>query len=302
MNAHRAMRHTVWILLLLAAPSPAQRQDWFEYDPSAPLDYRETLISTRAGVRIYDSSYASPKGGRVRAYTVAPDRKGRFAGIVWQHGGGQNRNWFLPDAIALAQAGAISILMDAPSNRPPEMRGSPAKDNVEDFQHEMIQVVVDARRAYDALAARPEVDKDRIGYAGLSFGAMMGGSLAGTDKRFKSFVLICGLEGFVRHYRVSQHPGIVQFRNNMKPEEFQRFLAAAEPIDAKNFIGKSSPKPLLFQAARFDIGVSESDTRDYFAMAGEPKELKWYDSGHDLNDPQAFADRQAWFRKYLNIK
>src|SRR5713226_9367608 len=152
------MYQSTSILLLLAAlPLRAQQPDWFEYGRSAPIDYRETLISTRDNVRIYDSSYASPKGGRVRAYTVVPDRKGRFAGIVWQHGGGQSRTWFLPDAIALARAGAISILMDAPSNRPPEMRGPESKDDAEDFQREMIQVVVDARRGYDALASRPEV-------------------------------------------------------------------------------------------------------------------------------------------------
>jgi cephalosporin-C deacetylase-like acetyl esterase len=159
---------------------------------------------------------------------------------------------------------------------------------------------VDARRAYDVLAARQDVDPGRIGYVGLSFGAMMGGSLAGTDKRFRAFVLICGLEGFVRHFSLSQHPDIVQMRNNMKPDEFKRLLAAMEPIDAKNFIGKSSV-PILFQAARFDPGVSESDTRDYFGIAGEPKELKWYDSGHDLNDPEAFVDRQSWLRRYLSI-
>lgn len=294
------MKETVLVLSFLIATVSAQ-QAWFEYDRSAPIDYQEKLISTSGGVRIYDSSYASPKGGRVRAYTVAPDRSGRFAGIVWQHGGGQSRNWFLPDAVALAKSGAVSILMDAPGNRPPEMRGPIPQDNVESFQQEMIQVVVDARRAYDVLAARPDVDRNHIGYAGLSFGAMMGGSLAGTDNRFKTFVLICGLEGFARHYKFSQHPAIVGIRERMKPEDLQRLLSAAEPIDAKNFIGKASA-PLLFQAARFDPGVSESDTKDYFAMAPQPKELTWYDSGHDLNDPQAFADRQAWFRKHLDIK
>jgi cephalosporin-C deacetylase-like acetyl esterase len=193
----------------------------------------------------------------VRAYTVAPVGRGQFAGIVWQHGGGQSRNWFLPDAVALAKVGVVSILMDGPGNRPPEMRGAVSKDDVESFRNEMVQVVTDARRAYDVLAARPDVDKDRIGYTGLSFGAMMGGSLVGTDKRFKTFVLICGLEGFVRHFRMSGHPSIVQMRNSMKPEDFERLLAGAEPIDAKNFIGESSPNPLLFQAARFDPGVSE---------------------------------------------
>src|SRR5260370_1302964 len=204
---------TSMLLLLTSLPLLAQKSDWFEYDRSAPLDYRETLLSTRDGVRVYDSSYASPKGGRVRAYTAVPDRKGRFAGIVWQHGGGQNRNWFLPDAIALPRAGAISILMDAPSNRPPEMRAPASKDDVENFQHEMIQVAVDARRTYDVLAGRPEVDKDRIGYAVLSLGAMKGGSLAGTDQQFKAFVLIGGLVRFVLYYRFRQHHRIVQFRN-----------------------------------------------------------------------------------------
>jgi cephalosporin-C deacetylase-like acetyl esterase len=290
-------------VLLLLAPMLAARpaKDWFAYDSSAPPDYRETLLSTRDGVRVYDSSYASPIGGRVRAYTVAPERPGRYAGIVWQHGGGQNRNWFLPDAIALAKAGVVSILMDAPSNRPPEMRAPPPAREIEGDRQDMVQVVVDSRRAYDVLAARPGVDPKRIGYVGLSFGAMMGGSLAGTDHRFKTFVLICGLEGFVRHYSTSQHPAIAQMRSQIKPDDFQELLGTMAPIDAKNFIGKATA-PLLFQAARFDPGVTESDTNDYFAMAPKAKELKWYDSGHDLNDPQAFADRQAWLRKQLAVR
>jgi cephalosporin-C deacetylase-like acetyl esterase len=288
-------------LLVAAATLPAQAgKDWFAYDAAAPLDYRESLISTRDGVRVYDSSYASPIGGRVRAYTVGPVAPGKYAGIVWQHGGGQYRNWFLPDAIALAKAGVVSILMDAPSNRPPEMRAPEPKNEIEGDRHSMIQVVVDSRRAYDVLAARPDVDPKRIAYVGLSFGAMMGGSLAGADHRFATFVLICGLEGFVRHYSTSRHPAIVGFRSRFKGDDFREFLGVMAPIDAQNFIGKTTA-PLLFQAARFDIGVTESDTNDYFAMAPQPKELKWYDSGHDLNDPQAFADRQAWLRKHLKL-
>jgi cephalosporin-C deacetylase-like acetyl esterase len=284
-------------IALQAAVSPSP----FEYEHSAALEYRETLVSEHNGARIYDSSYASPKGGRVRAFTVTPARQGRFAGVVWQHGGGQNRTWFLPDAIALAKAGAVSILMDAPENRPEEMRGPQPADIAESFRTEMVQVVVDARRAYDVLAARPDVDKNRIGYVGLSFGAMMGGSLAGTDHRFRTFVLIAGLEGFARHFRTSQHPGLIAMRKSLSKEDFERLIAAAKPLDAINFIGNAKV-PLLFQSARFDPGVSEADARDYFALAPQPKELTWYDTGHDINDPQAFTDRQAWLRKHLNIR
>jgi cephalosporin-C deacetylase-like acetyl esterase len=173
-----------------------------------------------------------------------------------------------------------------------------SKDDIDATQAEMFQVVVDTRRAYDVLAARRDVDASRIAYVGLRFGAIMGGSVAGTDSRFGTFVLISGLEGFVRHYTKSQHPTIVRLRNGLKPEEFQRLLAAMAPIDAKNFIGKASV-PLLFQPGRFDPGVSESDTSDYFALAPKPKELKQYDSGHDINDPQAFADRQNGLKSHL---
>lgn len=165
----------------------------------------------------------------------------------------------------------------------------------------MVQVVVDSRRAYDVLAARAGVDRERIAYVGLSFGAMMGGSLAGTDHRFRTFILICGLEGFVRHYSTSQHPTIRGWRESAKPDEWLQLLDAMAPIDAKNFIGRAEA-PLLFQSARFDPGVTEADSRDYFALAPDPKELKWYDSGHDLNDPQAFADRQAWLVKQLKLR
>ena len=102
---------------------------------------------------------------------------------------------------------------------------------------------------------------------------MFGDWLAGTDTRFRTFVLICDREGFVRHYSLSQPSSIVRLGKNAQPEELKSLLAAMGPIDAKNFIGKPSV-PLLFQAARFGLGVSEADTREYFPMAGEPREFK----------------------------
>jgi hypothetical protein len=34
----------------------------------------------------------------------------------------------------------------------------------------------------------------------------------------------------------------------------------------------------------------------YAAAASEPKRVLWYATGHELNDPQALADRAAWLR------
>ena len=299
----RLSRITVlgWITVLAAASLLAQgNAALFDYDASQPTGYKETLLKTQDGIVIYDASYDSPKGGRVPCYVVAPSKKGKYAGIVWQHGGGQDRQWFLPDAIDLARAGAVSILIDSPFNRPKDMAAVFPDDAAGMQRAQLIQVAVDVRRALDVLSALPGVDSERTGYVGLSFGAMMGATLAGFETRFRTYVLDVGLEGFARHYRES--PVMADTRARLSKEEFEKLIEAVSPLDARNFVGKATV-PLLFQAARFDRGVPEEHTYDFFAMAGsQKKELKWYNSGHMLNDPEAAADRAAWLKKQLKMK
>jgi cephalosporin-C deacetylase-like acetyl esterase len=50
-------------------------------------------------------------------------------------------------------------------------------------RREQIQLIVDLRRAVDLLVARDDVDPDRIGYLGVSYGGAMGGLLAGVEDR-----------------------------------------------------------------------------------------------------------------------
>ncbi|MGO8790836.1 MAG: hypothetical protein ACLQVL_26125 [Terriglobia bacterium] len=95
----------------------------FEYDAHAPLDSREVSVRDRNGMRIHDITYASPRGGVVPAYLVTPNLKGKFAAILWGHwmmpnSPTANRSEFLEEAIALAPAGVVSLLIDAPLVRP----------------------------------------------------------------------------------------------------------------------------------------------------------------------------------------
>src|SRR5262244_1995486 len=60
----------------------------FDYDQRAPLDVKEHSVEERDGAKVYDVSYASPQGGRVTAYLVAPATKGRHAGIIFAHPAG----------------------------------------------------------------------------------------------------------------------------------------------------------------------------------------------------------------------
>ena len=69
-------------------------------------------------VAAHDLSYASPMGGRVTAYLVAPPGAGAFAGqhagIIFWHPGDADRAFFLDEAVVLARAGGVSLLIDAP--------------------------------------------------------------------------------------------------------------------------------------------------------------------------------------------
>ena len=103
------------------------------------------------------------------------------------------------------------------------------------------------------------------------------------------------------HYRDTRHPVIAQWREATPKDEFARFLVTISSIDAEHYIGNSAPTPILFQSARYDIGVSERESQEFFEAAAEPKELKWYDTGHMINDPRAVADRAAWLRKHLEF-
>jgi hypothetical protein len=40
----------------------------------------------------------------------------------------------------------------------------------------------------------------------------------------------------------------------------------------------------------------------YVAAASDPKKVLYYDTGHDLNDPQALTDRYDWLVKYINLR
>lgn len=58
------------------------------------------------------------KGGRVPAYLVVPEGKGQFAAVEFVHWGQGDRTEFLNEAFLYAKGGAISLLIDAPFNRP----------------------------------------------------------------------------------------------------------------------------------------------------------------------------------------
>ncbi len=297
-------------LLILVLLEPVFAQDsyrqaakHFDYDARAPLDIKEVSVRERGGVKIHDITYASPKGGVVPAYLVVPDGKGKFAAILWGHwmmpkSPTANRTEFLNDAVAIAPAGVVSLLIDAPYVRPgfkpdPNPLGSQDSEVTQ-------QQVIDLRRGLDLLLARSDVDPKRVAFVGHSFDAECGAILDAVDKRFAAFVFMGDPVSVREIVLLSDRPDIVQFRKSVPMDKLEAYLDANRWTDPGTYAPHLGPAPAFFQYGTHDEFVPVDTARHFFESSSGPKQMKFYDSTHALN-AQARHDRYEFLRKHFAL-
>ena len=254
----------------LAQDSYSSAVKHFEYDAHAPLDIREVSVQDRTGVQIHDLTYASPRGGVVPAYLVAPSGKGRFAAILWGHWMMPNsptakRIEFLEEAVALAPAGVVSLLIDAPGVRPGfQPNPDPLSSQYADVT---AQQVIDLRRGLDLLLARDDVDPQRLGYVGHSFDASCGAMLDAVDKRPTAFVFMGNPQSSREFLLTSDAPELVSFRKSVPAARLLEYLDAYDWADPATYAAHLGPAPALFQYATHDEYVSVAAAKHYFELS-----------------------------------
>lgn len=292
------------VLLLLCLPLPAQDAAMlrhFDYDRNAPLDIKEAGVERRGGVDVHDISYASPKGGRVPAYLVVPSGKGPFAAVIWGHWympGSEflNRKEFLAEAVALAPAGVVSLLIDGPIARPGHVVDQ--TDLNEQQIADRAQAIVDTRRGADLLLARGDVDAQRLAYVGHSYGAETGAFLSGIDRRFKAFVLMAGS---LSDQVTVKSKELQDYRQKVGPEKFDAFFAKYDWLDQGKYVSRAAPAMVFLQYASQETFLTPGRSREYAVVVSEPKRFKLYDAPHALN-AEARRDRVAFLTKQLRLK
>jgi APA family basic amino acid/polyamine antiporter len=305
------MIRTIGLAVMCLARLPAARaagdefeqlKRQFDYDAKEPLDTKATLLYERDGAKVYDVTYASPKGGRVTAYLVTPLVAGRHAGIVFGHWGPGDRTEFLPEAKLYAAAGAVSLLVDYPWVRPAPWRTKlKFLEDPETDHRAFVQAVIDLRRGLDLLAARSDVDPQWLAYVGHSYGAQWGAILSAVDTRLKGAVLVGGVPDAAAIYRDHNDPDLVDLRARTPKEKFDAFLKVYDRTSAVRYVPHAAA-PLLFQFATHERLFDRAAMERYQAAATGPKTVKWYDAGHDLNDPQALIDRAEWLRERIGLR
>jgi dienelactone hydrolase len=273
----------------------------FDYDRTARLDIRETGVVRRGGVTIHDLSYASPLGGRVPAYLVVPGGKGPFAAVIWGHWymtGSEflNRKQFLEEAVAVAPAGVVSLLIDGPIARPGHVE-DPSDLNEQQIT-DRVQAIVDSRRGADLLLARGDVDAHRLAYVGHSYNAATGAFLSGIDRRFRAFVLMAGA---LSDQVTLKSKEMRDYRKRVGPQKFDAFMEKYGWLDQGKYVSHAAPATVFLQYASQEPFLTPERDREYAAVVSEPKRFKLYDAPHALN-AEARRDRVAFLVEQLHLK
>jgi dienelactone hydrolase len=125
---------------------------------------------------------------------------------------------------------------------------------------------VNARRALDLLAARADVDPNRLGLVGYSLGAQTAAILAGDEPRLKAV-------------------GIVAGRGN---QTTRYWIARAH-------------EPLYFQAGTLDQVVPHPQLVALIRAAPDQPRVSWYPTDHGMS-LESFDDQVAWQARELRLR
>src|SRR5688572_27649819 len=160
----------------------------------APLDATETVVAATDTYTLYRVEFNGiAKGSRVPANLYVPKQpqfKPPYPAILLQYGTGGNKNTNYIVAIGkLAVAkGMVVLTIDSPGRG--ERKGKEPPRTI--FNGNFLQYLGDYSRATDFLSSRPDVDKNRLGYVGISWGAITGVTYAAHDARIKVVASLVG--------------------------------------------------------------------------------------------------------------
>jgi dienelactone hydrolase len=231
------------------------------------------------------------------AYAViaTPKTPGKHPGILVLHGSGGSAEE--EKAMAWAQRGYVAVALDMPGLYSPLTHGNlPMSKGYADGRYTMqpdthASVIFDgmlaAMKALDLLRSQPDVDADRIGVCGVSWGGTMTTMVCGLagDKVRAGFAIYgCGFfdKGGWRGAKPNPAMKPGSLATNMTAEERERWLSDLDP-------GRRAPniKAAFFLAAATNdfFGWPDAVQATLDAIPGEKNHLYSPNSNHKILVP-----------------
>ena len=234
-------------------------------------------------------TFKATQDRKVRALLVQPKKSGKHSGIIWMHWLGPRNsdfNEFLDEAIILAEKGTISLLPMGYLPFQEVQKGSAGDTNL------IINQMTDLQRSLDFLLQQEGIDSNRIGLVGHDYGGMSGAILSGIDQRIHFFVFMT---------ITPSYSDWASYFYQTTPEKTSNYMNLISNFEPVFWIKNKGTKPVFFQFSRSDQYIPEKKALEIFDACPVPKDIRWYKSGHEL-DEEARKDRIEWIIRNLNDK
>ena len=259
---------------------------------TAPLETRKFPEETPATYKLpyEDVEIMSPDGLKLAGWFV-PSQNG--AVIIMQHGYKSTRKELLNEAEMMYRHG-YGILLTT-------VRAHDHSDG-ETITFGMNEVN-DLEAWYQYLLTRTDIDPNKIGILGNSFGGMLAIQYAAQNENIKAVVADCAFSSLNDTVSTS-----VEYFTDLPAFPFAPLIVfwaeretgfKTDDIDTTKWIAQISPRPIFLMQGGADVVISADSGQRLYDAAGEPKEL-WFDPelGHvkfDTERAEEFERRVAEF-------
>ena len=263
----------------------------------APMADRELPdeLPSDYNLQYEDVTVTNPDGMKLVGWFI-PSENG--AVIIMQHGYKSTRSEMLNEAEMMHRHGYGILLTTVRAH--------------DESEGELITLgyyeMADLEAWYQYLISRDDIDPEKIGILGNSYGGMLSIQYAAQNQNIKAVVADCAFSSMkdtvstsVRHFTGLPDfpfvPLIVFWAENMTG-------ISIDDIDATKWIPNISPRPVFLMQGGKDTVISPTSGQILYDAAGEPKEL-WFDPelGHvdfDSERAEEFEARvSAFFDQYL---
>jgi dienelactone hydrolase len=263
-----------------------------DYPKLESQDVRVLGRRTQDGIESQLLVVQTPFGYRRVAEMIRPEGEGSYAAILYVH-------WYEPESITshrtqfdeeaqeMARAGAVCLSIETLWSD----RDFFLKRTQEDDPQNSVEEVVNIRRAMDLLLSQPHVDANRFACVGHDFGGMYGILAGSLDQRPTHYVVMAATPRFSDWYL---------YLPKLEGEARETFIRQMSEIDPITHVPDLAPAKVFFQFATDDFHVPKERAEEFFSMAQNPREMKWYEAGHGLNEA-ATQDRKSWLRQKLGL-
>jgi fermentation-respiration switch protein FrsA (DUF1100 family) len=264
---------------------------------TAPMETRNFPEETPANYNMpfEDVTVTSPDGLKLVGWFV-PSKNGTV--IIMQHGYKSTRMELLNEAEMVYRHGYGILLTTVRAHDHSE------GETITFGMNE----VNDMDAWYEYLLTRDDIDPNKIGILGNSYGGMLAIQYASVNENIKAVVADCAFSSLSDTVETS-----VTYFTDLPAFPFAPLIVfwaeqetgfKMEDIDATKWIANISPRPVFLMQGGADVVISADSGQRLYDAAGEPKEL-WFEPslGHvdfDSAMPDEFETRLVqFFDKYL---